>query len=117
VGALVNGIKAVVFGGIPGAMLGGLVLDKFLGVKQFRETLRDKDIGEVYSLTGGQVKLECETPTWLGRNIKTQMNFENGYDEYIVRCWWRLNEEWMLATLVLGITSAFWVYRYLSKNS
>jgi uncharacterized membrane-anchored protein len=35
VGALVNGIKALMFGGIPVALVVGLVLDKFLGVGKF----------------------------------------------------------------------------------
>ena len=48
-GDLVNGIKASIFGGVPGALVGGLILDKFLGVKQFRETNRDIDIARVYS--------------------------------------------------------------------
>ncbi len=115
-GALVNGIKASMFGGIPGALVGGLILDKFLGVKQFLETRSHEDITEIYILTGGRVKLECEIPTWLGKNMHSFMYFENGNDEYSIRCWWELSEEWVLATLVLGITSAFWVYRYLSKN-
>lgn len=111
-GALVNGIKALMFGGIPVALLGGLILDKFLGVKQFRETNHDIDIELVYKYTGGEVNLECEPPTWLGEGMDTW----DSYDKYRVSCSWELSEEWVLATLVLGITSAFWVYRYLSKK-
>ena len=57
--------------------------------------------------------MECEPPTWLGEGMSTWDSYEN----YRVSCKWELSEEWVLATLVLGITSAFWVYRYLSKNS
>ena len=116
-GTLVSVIKASMFGGVPGALVGGLILDKFLGVKQFREIYRDETIGKIYSETGGKVKLECEAPTWLGRSMETEMNFESGPWDYVVTCWWRLSEEWVLATLVLGVTSAFWVYRYLSKSN
>ena len=112
-GDLVNGIKASMFGGVPGALVGGLILDKFLGVKQFLETNRDIDIARVYRDTGGHVNMECEPPTWLGEGMSTWDSYEN----YRVSCKWELSEEWVLATLVLGITSAFWVYRYLSKNS
>ena len=111
--ALVNGIKASMFGGVPGALVGGLILDKFLGVKQFLETNRDIDIARVYRDTGGHVNMECEPPTWLGDGMSTRDSWSN----YQVSCRWELSEEWVLATLVLGITSAFWVYRYLSKNS
>ena len=111
--ALVNGIKASMFGGVPGALVGSLILDKFLGVKQFLETNRDIDIARVYRDSGGRVNMECEPPTWLGDGMSTRDSWSN----YQVSCRWELSEEWVLATLVLGITSAFWVYRYLSKNS
>jgi len=113
-GALVNGIKASVFGGIPSALVGGLILDKFLSVKQFRlknnsRTLEEiREIREYYG-----VAVECESPTWLGRNMYEYLHYKSKF----VSCRWELSEEWVLATLVLGITSAFWVYRYLSKNS
>lgn|GEM_PF-7109909 len=112
-GTLVSVIKASIFGGLPGALVCGLIIDKFLGVKQFRETKRDVDIDRVYRDTGGYVNMECDPPTWLGKGMSTYDSYEN----YYVSCRWVLSEEWVLATLVLGVTAAFWVHRYLSKNS
>ena len=114
-GTLVNGIKASMFGGVPGALVGGLILDKFLGVKQFREIQRDRDIDRVYRDTGGQVNMECTPPTWLGEGMVTNDTYTDYYT-YNVSCRWVLSEEWVLATLILGLTAAFWVYRYLTKN-
>jgi len=114
VGALVNGIKASIFGGIPGALVGGLILDKFLGVKEFHQTGRNWSIDSIRRIKEYYgVELECELPTWLGSNMDEVIR----YRDMRVSCDWKLSEEWVLATLVIGITSAFWVYRYLSKSS
>ena len=114
VGALVNGIKAVVFGGIPGALVGGLILDKFLGVKQFRITNYSRTIEEILEIRESYgVKVECESPTWLGRNMIEFLD----YKRKSVTCWWELSEEWVMATAVIGITCTFWIYRYFSKNN
>jgi len=113
VGTLVNGIKAVVFGGIPGALVGGLILDKFLGVKQFYQLYRIRTMDELRDIRDYYgVELGCESPTWLGRNMSEYIRYE--LKRY--SCHWELSEEWALATLALGITATFWVYRYLSKK-
>lgn len=113
-GALVNVIKASIFGGIPGALVGGLILDKFLGVKQFRLENLSRTIEEIRNIKDySGVELECEVPTWLGTNMYDKV----WYKSKSILCDWELSGEWALATVVLGITITFWVHRYLSKNS
>lgn len=119
-GALVNGIKASIFGGIPGALVGGLILDKFLGVKQFREYSSQYDIQSIYDIYGKVADVECGKPTWLGSDMITGIPFNfHKYGHEVsktIMCKWELSSEWVLATFVLGITSVFWVYRYLTNK-
>ena len=120
-GSVVNGIKALIFGGVPAALVGGLILDKFLGVEQFHENYSQYDIHRIYDFYGKVADVECAKPTWLGSDMITSVPF-NFYihGEQLsmpISCRWEISSEWVLATFVLGITFAFWVYRYLTKNS
>jgi len=114
VGILVNGIKALVFGGLPGALVGGLSLDKVLGLEQFTLSHWSQDkINEIYFITGK--KMECVRPTLLGDGRDSYIVLDGLYEKDI-DCNWYINESWVVGTAILAVVSAFWVYHYLSKK-
>lgn len=96
---------SVLFVGVPGSVVSGLVFDKALGIKQYVLSSSSYVEEVKYSSHG----FKCPAPSFTGEGTYESYKLSS-YDW--VACSWNFNTDWLIATVAAGIILSFVAYKF-----